>query len=177
MIRPAPANYLGGVATDPIAEPFDHHIERISRRGVHGRYPRKLADGKRNAFGKFCLHKLRELAHNVAAVIELNRADLDNLVAQPAALAPPWHRRKLKVQHDLARKVRRIDSRDTRRLFVWHGEDLSPSTAACYISGYIAVRIGARADTKAGCNAMRRSHAMQTATRESPALFKCMKKI
>lgn len=25
---------------------------------------------------------------------------------------------------------------------------------------------------KAGCNAMRRSHAMQTAPRESPALFK-----
>ena len=71
----------------------------------------------RNAFGKFRLHKLRELALHVAAVIELNRADLDNLVAQPAALALLWHRRKLKVQHDLARKVRRIDSRDARRLF------------------------------------------------------------
>lgn len=45
------------------------------------------------------------------------------------------------------------------------------------MSGYIAVRIGARADMKAGRNAMRRSHAMQTAPRESPALFKCMKEI
>ena len=43
--------------------------------------------------------------------------DLDNLIAQSTALALLWHRRKLKVQHDLARKVRRIDSRDTRRLF------------------------------------------------------------
>lgn len=116
-IRPAPANYLGGVATNPIAKPFDRHVERISHRGVHGRYPCELADGKRNAFGKFRLHKLRELAHNVAVVIELDRADLDNLVAQSTALALLWHRRKLKVQHDLARKVRRIDSRDTRRLF------------------------------------------------------------
>ena len=116
-VRPAPANYLGGVAADPIAEPFDHHIERIGHRGVHGRYPRKLADGKRNAFGKFRLHKLRELAHHVAVVIELNSADLDNLVAQSTALALLWHRRKLKVQHDLARKVRRIDNRDTRCLF------------------------------------------------------------
>ena len=49
----------------------------------HSRYPRKLADGKRNAFGKFRLHKLRELAHNVAVVIELDGADLDNLIAQP----------------------------------------------------------------------------------------------
>ena len=39
----------------------------------------------------------------------------------PAALALHWHRRKLKVEHNLARKVRRIDSRDTRCLFVWHG--------------------------------------------------------
>ena len=117
MIRPAPANYLGGVATDPIAESFDHHIERISHRSVHSRYPCELADGERNAFGKFCLHKLRELAHNVAVVIELDGADLNNLVAQSTALALLWHRRKLKVQHNLARKVRRIDSRDTRRLF------------------------------------------------------------
>ena len=49
--------------------------------------------------------------------------------------------------------------------------------AACYIGGYIAVRIGARADMKAGRNTMRQAHAMQTAPRESPALFKCMKKI
>lgn len=70
-----------------------------------------------NAFGKFHLHKLRELAHHIAVVIELNRADLDNLVAQPAALALPWHRRKLEVEHNLTRKVRRIDSRDVRRLF------------------------------------------------------------
>ena len=116
-IRPAPANYLGGVATDPIAEPFDHHVERIGHRGVHGRYPRKLADRERNAFGKFRLHTLRKLAHNVAVIVELDGADLDNLVAQPTALALLWHRRKLKVQHNLARKVRRIDSRDTRRLF------------------------------------------------------------
>lgn len=87
------------------------------RRGVHGRYPRKLADGERNAFGKFCLHKLRELAHNVAVVIEFDSANLDNLIAQPTALTLLWHRRKLKVQHDLARKVRRIDGQDTRRLF------------------------------------------------------------
>lgn len=40
-----------------------------------------------------------------------------------------------------------------------------------------SVRIGARADMKAGRNAMRRPHAMQTAPRESPALFKWMKKI
>lgn len=85
---------------------------------------------KRNAFGKFRLHKLRELAHNVAVVIELDGADLNNLVAQPAALELLWHRRKLKVEHNLARKVRRIDSRDTRRLFVWHDRGLSPSTAA-----------------------------------------------
>lgn len=116
-VRPAPANYLCGVATDPIAEPFDYHVERIGHRSVHGRYPRKLADGKRNAFGKFRLHKLRELAHNVAVVIELDGADLDNLITQPTSLALLWHRRKLKVQHNLARKVRRIDSRDTRRLF------------------------------------------------------------
>jgi len=116
-IRPAPANYLGGVATDPIVEPFHHHVERISHGGVHSRYPCELTDGECNAFGKFCLHKLRELAHHVAVVIELNSADLDNLVAQSAALALPWHRRKLKIQHNLARKVRRIDSRDTRRLF------------------------------------------------------------
>lgn len=45
------------------------------------------------------------------------------------------------------------------------------------IGGYIAVRIGARADMKAGRNAMRRAHAMQTVPRESPALFKCVKKI
>lgn len=116
-IRPTPTNHLGGVATDPIAGPFDHHIERIGHRGVHSRYPRKLADGIRNAFGKFCLHKLRELTHNVAVVIELDGAGLNNLIAQPTALALLWHRRKLKVQHNLARKVRRIDSRDTRRLF------------------------------------------------------------
>ena len=116
-VRPALANHLGGVATDPIAKPFDHHIERIGHRGVHSRYPRKLADGKRNAFGKFRLHEPRELAHNVAVVIELDGADLDNLVAQPTSLALLWHRRKLKVQHDLARKVRRTDSRDTRHLF------------------------------------------------------------
>ena len=117
MIRSAPANYLGGVAADPIAEPFDHHVERIGHRDVHSRYPRELADGKRNAFGKFRLHKLRELAHNVAVIVELDGADLDNLVAQSTALALLWHRRKLKVQHNLARKVRRIDSRDTRHLF------------------------------------------------------------
>lgn len=117
MVRPAPTDHLGGVATNPIAEPFDHHIERIGHRGVHSRYPRELADGIRNAFGKFRLHKLRELAHSVAVVIELDGADLDNLIAQPTALALFWHRRKLKVQHNLARKVRRIDSRDTRRLF------------------------------------------------------------
>lgn len=70
-----------------------------------------------NAFGKFCLHKLRELTHNVAVVIELDGADLNNLIAQPTAPALLWHRRKLKVQHNLARKVRRIDSRDTRRPF------------------------------------------------------------
>ena len=113
----APTDHLGGVATNPIAEPFDHHVERIGHRGVHGRYPRKLADGKRNAFGIFRLHKLRELTHNAAVVIELDGADLDNLIAQSTALALFWHRRKLKVQHDLARKVRRIDSRDARRLF------------------------------------------------------------
>lgn len=96
---------------------LDHHVERIGHRGVHDRYPCELADGKRNAFGKFCLHKLRELAHNVAVVVELDGTDLDNLIAQSTALALLWHRRKLKVQHDLARKVRRIDSRDTRRLF------------------------------------------------------------
>ena len=116
-VRSAPANYLCGVATDPIAEPFDHHIERIGHRCVHGRCACELADGKRNAFGKIRLHKLRELAHNVAVVIELDGADLDNLVAQSTALALLWHRRKLKVQHNLARKVRRIDNRDTRRLF------------------------------------------------------------
>lgn len=116
-IRLAPANHLGGVATNPIAEPFDHRVERIGHRGVHGRYPCKLADGKRNAFGKFRLHKLRELAHDVAVVIELDGADLDNLIAQSTELALLWHRRKLKVQHNLARKVRRIDSRYTRRLF------------------------------------------------------------
>ena len=116
-VRPAPADHLGGVATDPIVEPFHHHVERISHGGIHGRYPRELADGIRNAFGIFRLHKLRELAHHVAVVIELNSADLDNLVAQSAALALLWHRRKLKIQHNLARKVRRIDSRDTRRLF------------------------------------------------------------
>ena len=49
--------------------------------------------------------------------------------------------------------------------------------AACYIGGYIALRIGARADMKAGRNTMRQAHAMQAAPRESPALFKCMKKI
>ena len=92
-------------------------MERIGHRCVHGRNPCKLADGKRNTFGKFRLHKLRELAHNVAVVIELDGADLDNLVAQSTALALLWHRRKLKVQHNLARKVRRVDSRDTRRLF------------------------------------------------------------
>ena len=102
-ICPAPANHLGGVVTDPIAEPFDHHVERVGHRGVHGRYPCKLADGERNAFGKFCLHKLRELTHNVAVVIELDGTDLDNLIAQSTALALLWHRRKLKVQHDLAR--------------------------------------------------------------------------
>ena len=84
---PRSNDHLGGVATDPIAEPFDHRIERVGHRGVHGRYPRELADGKRNAFGKFCLHKLRELAYNVAAVIELDGADLDNLIAQSTALA------------------------------------------------------------------------------------------
>ena len=49
--------------------------------------------------------------------------------------------------------------------------------AAYYTGGYIAVRIGARADMKAGRNTMRQAHAMQTAPRESPALFKFMKKI
>ena len=145
-VRPAPADHLGGVATDPIVKPFDHHVEWIGRGGIHGRYPRKLANGERNTFGKFRLHKLRELAHNVAVVIELDGADLDNLIAQSTALALLWHRRKLKVQHDLARKVRRIDSRYIRRLFVWHGRGLSPSTATRYIGGYIAVRIDARAD-------------------------------
>ena len=156
-VRPAPADHLGGVTTDPIAEPFDHHVERIGHRGVHGRYPRELADGIRNAFGIFRLHKLRELTHHVAAVIELDRANLDNLVTQPAALTLPWHRRKLKVEHNLARKVRRIDSLDTRRLFVWHGQGLSPSTAARYIGGYIAVRIGSRADIKAPSAAIQHS--------------------
>ena len=144
VVRPAPADHLGRVATDPIVKPFDHHVEWIGRGGIHGRYPRELADGIRNAFGIFRLHKLRELAHHVAAVIELDGADLDNLVAQPAALALLWHRRKLKVEHYLARKVCRIDSRGTRRLFVWHGQGLSPSTAARYTGGYIAVRISAR---------------------------------
>ena len=116
-IRPAPTDHLGGVAPDPIAEPFDHHVERIGHRGAHGRYPCELANGERNAFGKFRLYKLRELAHNVAVVIELDGAGLDNLIAQSTALTLLWHRRKLKVQHNLARKVRRIDSRDTRHLF------------------------------------------------------------
>lgn len=49
--------------------------------------------------------------------------------------------------------------------------------AAYYIGGYIAVRIGARADMKAGRNAMRQAYAMQTTPRESPALFKCMKNL
>ena len=176
-VGPTPANHLRGVAADPIAEPFDHDVERIGHRGVHGRYPRELTDGVRNAFGVIRLHKLRELAHYVAAVIELNGADLDDLAAQPAALALLWHRRKLKVEHNLARKVRRIDSRDTRRLFVWHGQGLSPSTAARYTGGYIAVRIGARGDMKAGRNAIRQARALQSAPREPPALFKCMKKI
>ena len=46
--------------------------------------------------------------------------------------------------------------------------------AACYIGGYIAVRIDARADTKAGCNAMHQARATQTDPRD-PALFKCMR--
>ena len=117
-VRPAPADHLGGVATNPIVKPFDHRVERVGHRGVHGRYPRELADGIRNAFGIFRLHKLRELAHHVAVVIEFDGTDLDNLVAQPAALALLWHRRKLKVEHNLARKVRCIDGRNIRRLFV-----------------------------------------------------------
>ena len=48
--------------------------------------------------------------------------------------------------------------------------------AAYYTGGYIAVRIGARADMKAGRNAIRQALAMQTAPRKSPALFKCVKK-
>lgn len=35
-VRPTLANHLGGVATDPIAEPLHHHVEWIGHRGVHG---------------------------------------------------------------------------------------------------------------------------------------------
>lgn len=40
--------------------------------------------------------------------------------------------------------------------------------AACYIGGYIAVRIGARADMKAGRNAVRKAYAMQTVLKGTP---------
>lgn len=99
---------------------FAWHSVKSRRRSVAvstADIPVSSRTGERNAFGKFCLHKLRELAHNVAVVIEFDSANLDNLIAQPTALTLLWHRRKLKVQHDLARKVRRIDGQDTRRLF------------------------------------------------------------
>lgn len=46
-ICPAPTDHLGGVATDPIVEPFHHHVERISHGSIHGRYLHELADGIR----------------------------------------------------------------------------------------------------------------------------------
>ena len=145
-IRLAPANHLGGVATNPIAEPFDHRVERIGHRGVHGRYPRKLADGKHNAFGKFRLHKLRELAHNVAVVIELDSADLDNLIAP---VSRRWRclgtgansksstiwRAKFVVS---IAEIHGVFSADTVRAFL-------RCLPLGYISGYIAVRIAPKA--------------------------------
>lgn len=166
-IRPTPTNHLGGVATDPIAEPFDHHIERIGHRGVHSRYPRKLADGIRNAFGKFCLHKLRELTHNVAVVIELDGAGLNNLIAQPTALALLWHRRKLKSS-TIWRAKFVVSIADTASFQLTR---LGPFSVACRLLHRRlprAVRIGARTDMKVGRNTMRQAHAMQTAPESCP---------
>ena len=75
------------------------------------------------------------------------------------------------VPHTIGNPLYHWTHLELRRPFGITGKLLSPSTAARYIGGYIAVRIGARADTKAGRNATRARHTPCRRPQENRPLY------